>query len=100
MSIVVENIVSFIVCCRRPRHARRTLLKATLSSGVFFLCLPLAASAQTTDTLKRTTLEEISVSAQRTPTETRTAAPTQVVDAERLEHIGKVICTPESNDIY
>ncbi len=88
MSIVVENIVSFIVCCHRYAGKGRLLLKTTLSSGVFFLCIALTANAQTPDTLKRTTLEEVTVSAQRTPTETRTAAPTQVVDAEKLEHIG------------
>ena len=88
MSIVVENIVSFIVCCLRCETKGRALLKTTLSSGVFFLCITLSVSAQTTDTVRRTTLEEVTVSAQRTPTEIRTAAPTQVVDAEKLEHIG------------
>lgn len=87
MSIVVEQIVSFIVFCQRLSQGS-TLLKTTLSSGVFFLCIALGANAQTTDTLKRTTLEEISVSAQRTPSEMRTAAPTQVLDAEKLEDIG------------
>ena len=88
MSIVVENIVSFIVCCLRCKTKGRALLKTTLSSGVFFLCITLSVSAQTTDTVRRATLEEVIVSAQRTPTEIRTAAPTQVVDAEKLEHIG------------
>lgn len=87
MSIVVKNIVSFIVC-RLRSYQRGTLLKTTLSSGVFFLCISLTTNAQNVDTLKRTTLEEVSISAQRTPTEIRTAAPTQVVDAEKLEHIG------------
>ena len=87
MSIVVEHIVSFIVFCLRLCPGS-TLLKTTLPSGVFFFLLPLALSGQNTDTLKRTTLEEISVSAQRTPSETHTAAPTQVIDAEKLEHIG------------
>lgn len=89
MSIVVEHIVSFIVLCHRHRHGR-TLLKTALSLGVFFLCIVPISHAQNTDTLRRSTLEEISISAQRTPTETRTAAPTQVVDAEKLEHLGAV----------
>ena len=88
MSIVVENIVSFIVCCHRCAGKGRSLLRTALPSGVFFLCLSLNLHAQTTDTLKRTTLEEVSVSAQRTPSELHTAAPTQVVDAEKLEHLG------------
>lgn len=88
MSIVVGNIVSFIVCCLRCKTKGRALLKTTLSSGVFFLCITLSVNAQNADTLKRTTLEEVTISSQRTPTEIRTAAPTQVVDAEKLEHIG------------
>ena len=88
MSIVVENIVSFIVHCHRCAGQGKNLLRIALSSGVFFLTF--GASAQTTDTLKHTTLEEVSVSAQRTPTEIRTAAPTQVVDAEKLEHLGSL----------
>lgn len=88
MSIVVEYIVSFIVSCLRHFCHGSSLLKTALSSGVFFLSLAPVAGAQNTDTLKRTTLEEISISAQRTPSETRTATPTQVVDVEELEHIG------------
>lgn len=86
MSIVVENIVSFIVCCLRRTGPGKNLLRIVLSSGVFFLSL--ATSAQSTDTLKRSTLEEVSISAQRIPTALRTAAPTQVVDAEKLNHLG------------
>jgi outer membrane cobalamin receptor len=40
------------------------------------------------DTVQR--LDEVIISAQRAPSETRTAAPTQVVDAERIEHLGAV----------
>ena len=90
MSIVVDNIVSFIVC-RFRSYLRGSQLRTTLPSGVFFLCTLLTANAQTPDTLKRTTLEEVSISAQRTPSETRTAAPTQVVDAEKLEHLGALL---------
>lgn len=90
MSIVVDNIVSFIVC-RFRSYLRGSQLRAALPSGVFFLCTLLTANAQTPDTLKRTTLEEVSISAQRTPSETRTAAPTQVVDAEKLEHLGALL---------
>lgn len=90
MSIVVDNIVSFIVC-RSRSYLRGSQLRTTLPSGVFFLCTLLTANAQTPDTLKRTTLEEVSISAQRTPSETRTAAPTQVVDAEKLEHLGALL---------
>lgn len=90
MSIVVDNIVSFIVC-RFRSYLRGSQLRTALPSGVFFLCTLLTANAQTPDTLKRTTLEEVSISAQRTPSETRTAAPTQVVDAEKLEHLGALL---------
>ena len=90
MSIVVDNIVSFIVC-RFRSYLSGSQLRATLPSGVFFLCTLLTANAQTPDTLKRTTLEEVSISAQRTPSETRTAAPTQVVDAEKIEHLGALL---------
>ena len=97
MSIVVENIVSFIVLC--PRHAGKgnPLLRIAPSSRVFFCLLLLLLSthqpinplrAQKVDTLKSTTLDEVSISAQRTPSVLKTAAPTQVVDAEKLEHMG------------
>lgn len=103
MSIVVEKIVSFIVPCPRCAGQSRSLLKTTLSSRVLFRlplllfilnlssCQPLnSLQAQNTDSLKSTTLEEVSISAQRTPVETRTAAPTQVVDAEKIKHLGAV----------
>ena len=103
MSIVVENIVSFIVCCLRCAGYGKNLLRIALSSRVFFFSLPLLffinistfqhfnpLRAQTPDTLKSSTLEEVTISAQRTPTEIRTAAPTQVVDAEKLEHLGSL----------
>ena len=99
MSIVVENIVSFIVLC--PRHAGKgnPLLRIAPSSRVFFCLLLLLLSthqpinplrAQKVDTLKSTTLDEVSISAQRTPSVLKTAAPTQVVDAEKLEHMGSL----------
>ncbi|MBP3762637.1 MAG: TonB-dependent receptor [Bacteroidales bacterium] len=44
------------------------------------------AAAQGIDTVQR--LEEITVSSQRTPSTTRTAAPTQVMEAGHLEKIG------------
>lgn len=88
MSIVVEDIVSFIVHCRHKGGT--VLLKTLLTSGVFFFCLPLAA--QHTDTVKTRTqrLEEVEVSAQRTPTELRTAMPTQVVGVEEIANHGAV----------
>lgn len=89
MSIVVEHIVSFIVALRSLLVAHcqgSSQLKALLTSGVFFLCFPL--SAQNVDTLRRERLDEVEISAQRTPSEMRTAAPTQVFDAEFLEHSG------------
>lgn len=88
MSIVVEHIVSFIVLLRRFIRPG-SLLKTLLASGVFFCFLSL--SAQNTDTTRKVEkrlLDEVEVSAQRAPTEMRTAAPTQVVDIEKLEHLG------------
>ena len=88
MSIVVEHIVSFIVLLRRFIRLG-SLLKTLLASGVFFCFLSL--SAQNTDTTRKVEkrlLDEVEVSAQRAPTEMRTAAPTQVVDIEKLEHLG------------
>jgi len=84
MSIVVEHIVSFIVCMRQYLSCQ--LLRTLLASGAFF-CFSVSL-AQTPDSLRRERLEEIEISAQRTPTELRTAAPTQVLDAEYLEHAG------------
>ncbi len=91
MSIVVEHIVSFIVRLR-PRLGGQ-LLRTLLTSGAFFPLFafhlsPLTLKAQTPDSLRRERLEEIEISAQRAPSELRTAAPTQVLDAEYLEHSG------------
>ena len=91
MSIVVEHIVSFIVRLR-PRLGGQ-LLRTLLTSGAFFFLFafhlsPLTIKAQTPDSLRRERLEEIEISAQRAPSELRTAAPTQVLDAEYLEHSG------------
>ncbi|MBR1550550.1 MAG: TonB-dependent receptor [Bacteroidales bacterium] len=66
------------------------MLRNTLSSRVFFLLLllfPFSLAAQN-DTVK--TLDEVEISSQRTPSVTRTAAPTQVMDAEKIEHLGAV----------
>ncbi len=90
MSIVVEHIVSFIVCRRRAFARPGFMLRTSLSSGAFFLLLsllPFSASAQN-DTVK--TLDEVEISSQRIPSATRTAAPTQVLDAAKIEHIGAV----------
>ena len=91
MSIVVEHIVSFIVRLR-PRLGGQ-LLRTLLTSGALFFLFafhlsPLTIKAQTPDSLRRERLEEIEISAQRAPSELRTAAPTQVLDAEYLEHSG------------
>lgn len=88
MSIVVEHIVSFIVC---RRHKGGQLLKTALTSGVFFFTFhisTLTLNAQNIDTIRRERLDEVEISSQRTPSEMRTAAPTQVVDIEHLEHSG------------
>ena len=87
MSIVVEYIVSFIVCCRRPNIRRSLMLRTLLASGAFFF-FPSLAAAQNTDTLRRETLDEVEISAQRAPSVMHTATPTQVMDAERLEAAG------------
>ena len=89
MSIVVEHIVSFIARLRHPLGGQ--LLKTALTSGVFFFTFhlsPLTLNAQTPDSLRRERLDEIEISTQRTPSEMRTAAPTQVLDIEHLEHTG------------
>ena len=89
MSIVVKHIVSFIVCRRHKGGA--ALLKTLLTSGVFFFSFhlsPLTLNAQTPDSLRRERLDEVVISAQRSPSEMRTAAPTQVLDIEHLEHTG------------
>ncbi len=96
MSIVVENIVSFIA--HRYKDGG-ILLRTLLTSGAFFrplpllllcsfLLSPLVLNAQVPDTLRKERLEEIEISVQRTPSEMRTVAPTQVLDAEQLEHAG------------
>ena len=92
MSIVVlYNIVSFVVCRQvslstrmTAHHGRR--LATFLSLGAFLFTIPLISNAQGIDTVKR--LEEVTVSGQRTPTTMRTAAPTQVLDAEQMEKLG------------
>ena len=92
MSIVVlYNIVSFVVCRQvslstrmTAHHGRR--LATFLSLGAFLFTIPLISNAQGIDTVKR--LEEVTVSGQRTPTTLRTAAPTQVLDAEQMEKLG------------
>lgn len=92
MSIVVEYIVSFIVkgVHLPPLTSRKgeALLKTLLTSGAFFLCLPLAA--QHTDTTKSQRLDEVEISAVRAPSELRTAAPTQVVGAEEIAQHGSL----------
>lgn len=91
MSIVVEKIVSFIVCRRQTSARHGVMLRNALPSRAFFLLLPLLfpfAVAAQNDTVK--TLDEVEISSQRTPSVTRTAAPTQVMDAERIEHLGAV----------
>lgn len=92
MSIVVlYNIVSFVVCRQvslstrmTAHHGRR--LATFLSLGAFLFTIPLISNAQGIDTVKR--LEEVTVSGQRTPATLRTAAPTQVLDAEQMEKLG------------
>ena len=90
MSIDVEKKVSFIVGCRPTAGQRSFLLRSVLASGVFFLASLQPACGQQADSLRRTTLEEVEISVQRTPSELRTATPTQVMDAEKIEHLGAV----------
>ena len=91
MSIVVENIVSFIV--HRYKSGGR-LLRTFLASGAFFYFLLFnfqlsTLKAQNNDTLANPVrLDEVEISTQRTPSEMRTAAPTQVLDAEQIEQSG------------
>ena len=91
MSIVVLYcIVSFIVCqvwhrqsCRR-RTTAVSKLGAVLFAGVFFL-QPVSAQ----DTVRqRINLDEVEVGAQQAPPTMRTAVPTQVVDAQKIEDQG------------
>ncbi len=88
--VVVDKKISFIACCCHRSLRHRDLLRIPTTPGAFFLCLlvSFAAWGQERDTMRRTTLEEVEVSAARTPSELRTAAPTQVVDAKELEHMG------------
>lgn len=78
--------VSFIVC-RRPRRSSPALLspRPLLRALLFAAALqPVAATAQ--DTVR--TLDEVEVSTQRAPSTHRTAAPTQVMDVEKIEAQG------------
>ena len=92
MSNVLYRIVSFIV--GRSLHTSAPPLHIPPSSWAFlwlFFSLftfhfPLSTSAQ--DTVRR--LDEVEVSAQRTPVTTRTVAPTQVMDAIKIEQQGVV----------
>lgn len=81
MSIVLYRIVKFIV---RQRQLRMATLLCGLCSWAFFF--PLNIHAQ--DTIQ--VLDEVEVSTQRTPSSTRTAAPTQVLDAHTIEDQGLV----------
>lgn len=112
MSIVVEYIVSFIAYHRHKGgdtllktlpsvtllHLGRASMHALLStsatflaSGAFFLTFQLSTfnlNAQNADSLRRERLSEVEISTQRTPSELRTAAPTQVLAAEQLQKAG------------
>lgn len=81
MNTALYCIVSFIVC-RRRSAVQQCVLRAFLFA--FFL-LPIAAVAQV-DTVQ--SLEQVEVSSQRAPSTLRTAVPTQVVDAEKIESRG------------
>ena len=75
-SIVLYRIVKFIV----GRPVRGAVLLCFLCSGAFF------SPAQGQDTLR--VLDEVEVSGQRMPATLRTAAPTQLLDAGRIEEQG------------
>ena len=81
MSTALYCIVSFIVCRRRPADLQCGL-RAFFFAIIF---LPIAVSAQV-DTVH--SLEQVEVSSQRAPSTLRTAVPTQVVDAEKIESQG------------
>lgn len=91
MSVVILYcIVSFIVCqawrrlVYRWRMSAVSKLAAVLFAGAFLLH---PVSAQ--DTVRqRMSLDEVEVSAQQAPPTLRTAAPTQVVDAKKIEEQG------------
>lgn len=90
MSIVVLYcIVSFIVLCRWRKVCGNHKLKFNLASGAFLIVYLLTArpaAAQQPDTVQR--LDEVTISTQRTPSTLRTAAPTQVMEAEQMERLG------------
>lgn len=90
MSIVVLYcIVSFIVLCRWRKVCGNHKLKLNLASGAFLIVYLLTArpaAAQQPDTVQR--LDEVTISTQRTPSTLRTAAPTQVMEAEQMERLG------------
>ena len=86
MSKVFYRIVSFIV--DGSHHAAAPPLVAPPPAWAFLLIisfLPYTPS-QAQDTVYR--LDEVEVSAQRTPVTSRTVAPTQVLDAQQLEQQG------------
>lgn len=91
MSVVILYcIVSFIVCRAWRRLAGRrcsaavSKLAAVLFAGVFFV-----QSVAAQDTVRqRRQLDEVEVSAQQSPATLRTAVPTQVVDAKKIEEQG------------
>lgn len=86
MSIVaLYCIVSFISGCRK----RRPVPWRLNTKGLFLFAILLAYSphnAAAQDTIHH--LDEVEVSGQYTPRTLRSEAPTQVVDAEKLEHQG------------
>ncbi len=81
MNTALYCIVSFIVCRRRS-----VVVQCVLRAFLFAILLfPIASVAQV-DTVQ--SLEQVEVSAQRAPSTLRTAVPTQVVDAEKIESQG------------
>ena len=97
MSIVILYcIVSFIVCrawhrqsCRRCTTAV-SKLGAVLFAGAFLFALhfPLFTLHAQDTVRQRITLDEVDVSSQQAPPTLRTVAPTQVVDAKKIEDQG------------
>ncbi len=55
---------------------------------ILFLLCNCSTWAQQTDTLKRTTLEEVRISENKAPSEQRSITPTQVVSAEKIDQLG------------
>lgn len=86
MSKVLYRIVSFIAGC--SHRATAPTLVAIPPAWAFLLIslLLLHTPLQAQDTVHR--LDEVEVSAQRTPVTTRTVAPTQVLDAQQMEQQG------------